>query len=43
MKFLIYHSGFVSSVAEQPYDHDAKRDGIDTLIRSLIESGVKPA
>ena len=42
VKFLIYHSGFVSSLAEQPYDPDAKRDGIDTLVRSLLESGVKP-
>ena len=40
--FLIYHSGFVSTVKEQPYDHDAKRDGIDTLIRSLAENGIKP-
>jgi predicted TIM-barrel fold metal-dependent hydrolase len=42
VKFLVYHSGFVSSVAEGPYDHAAKRDGIDTLIRSLIENGVSP-
>jgi len=42
VKFLIYHSGFVSSVREQPYDHAAKRDGIDTLIRSLIDNDVKP-
>jgi predicted TIM-barrel fold metal-dependent hydrolase len=42
VKFLIYHSGFVSTVREQPYDHDAKRDGIDTLIRSLLDNGVKP-
>jgi predicted TIM-barrel fold metal-dependent hydrolase len=42
VKFLIYHSGFVSSVREQPYDHGAQRDGIDTLVRSLIENGVKP-
>jgi uncharacterized protein len=40
--FLIYHSGFVSTVAEQPYDHAAKRDGIDTLIRSLVENEIKP-
>jgi len=40
--FLVYHSGFVSTVKEQPYDHDAKRDGIDTLIRSLVENGIKP-
>jgi predicted TIM-barrel fold metal-dependent hydrolase len=42
VKFLIYHSGFVSTVREQPYDHGAQRDGIDTLVRSLIENGVKP-
>ncbi|MGH8640963.1 MAG: amidohydrolase family protein [Burkholderiales bacterium] len=42
VKFLIYHSGFVSSVPEQAYDHAAKRDGIDTLIRSLLDNGVKP-
>jgi predicted TIM-barrel fold metal-dependent hydrolase len=42
VKFLIYHSGFVSTVREQAYDHDAKRDGIDTLIRSLLDNGVKP-
>ena len=42
VKFLIYHSGFVTTVPEQAYDHAAKRDGIDTLIRSLRENGVKP-
>jgi predicted TIM-barrel fold metal-dependent hydrolase len=42
IKFLVYHSGFVSTVREQPYDPGAKRDGIDTLIRSLLENGVKP-
>jgi predicted TIM-barrel fold metal-dependent hydrolase len=40
--FLIYHSGFVSTVREQPYDHEARRDGIDTLVRSLVDNGVKP-
>jgi uncharacterized protein len=42
VNFLIYHSGFVSTVAEQPYDRAAKRDGIDTLVRSLVENDVKP-
>jgi predicted TIM-barrel fold metal-dependent hydrolase len=42
VNFLIYHSGFVSSVKEQPYDHGAKRDGIDTLVHSLISNQVKP-
>ncbi|HYC45862.1 MAG TPA: amidohydrolase family protein [Burkholderiales bacterium] len=40
--FLVYHSGFVSGVAEQAYDHAARRDGIDTLIRSLVDNNVKP-
>jgi len=42
VKFLIYHSGFVTAVREQPYDPGAKRDGIDTLVRSLLDNGVKP-
>ena len=42
VKFLVYHSGFVSSVAEGAYDHAAKKDGIDTLIHSLITNGVSP-
>jgi hypothetical protein len=42
VKFLIYHSGFVTAVREQAYDHGARRDGIDTLIRSLVENGVGP-
>jgi len=40
--FLVYHSGFVTTTREQAYDHAAKRDGIDTLIRSLIENEVGP-
>jgi predicted TIM-barrel fold metal-dependent hydrolase len=42
VNFLIYHSGFVSTVREQAYDAAAKRDGVDTLVRSLIENEVKP-
>jgi len=42
VKFLVYHSGFVTSVKEGPYDHAARKDGIDTLIRSLTENEVKP-
>ncbi|MBI2749290.1 MAG: amidohydrolase family protein [Burkholderiales bacterium] len=39
---LVYHSGFVAGVPERAYAEGAARDGIDTLIRSLIENGVKP-
>jgi len=42
VKFLIYHSGFVSSVKEGPYDASPGRDGIDTLISSLQKNGVSP-
>ena len=39
VKFLIYHSGYVTSVKEGPYGKD---DGIDTLIASLQKNQVKP-
>ncbi|MEX2149357.1 MAG: amidohydrolase family protein [Steroidobacteraceae bacterium] len=42
VSFLIYHSGFVSEVEEKPYGENAGGDGIDTLIRSLEESGIGP-
>jgi predicted TIM-barrel fold metal-dependent hydrolase len=42
VSFLIYHSGFVTGNPESAYAERAKRDGIDTLIQSLIESGVAP-
>jgi hypothetical protein len=42
VKFLIYHSGFVTSVREGPYDSSPGRDGIDTLIFSLQKNGVTP-
>ena len=42
VNFLIYHSGFVSTVREDAYDESGKADGIDTLIHSLVKNGVKP-
>jgi predicted TIM-barrel fold metal-dependent hydrolase len=42
VSFLIYHSGFVTTVPERPYSGRGAADGIDTLIRSLIENDVKP-
>jgi uncharacterized protein len=42
VNFLIYHSGFVTGVPEQAYDERGTRDGIDTLITSVIANGIKP-
>lgn len=42
VSFLVYHSGFVPAVAERAYGENAGGDGIDTLIRSLIENDVRP-
>ena len=42
VSFLVYHSGFVTETPERAYDPGAKRDGIDTLVRSLVEHGVAP-
>jgi predicted TIM-barrel fold metal-dependent hydrolase len=42
VSFLVYHSGFVAEVEEKAYGQNAGGDGIDTLIRSLEESGIRP-
>jgi uncharacterized protein len=42
VSFLVYHSGFVAGVPERAYSGRGASDGIDTLIRSLVENGVKP-
>ena len=40
--FLIYHSGFVPGRSEGPYEGNGSGDGIDTLIKSLIDNEVAP-
>jgi hypothetical protein len=40
MNFLIYHSGYVAGEKEGPYD-PARTDGVDSLITSLRQAGVK--
>jgi uncharacterized protein len=42
VKFLVYHSGFVTGVPERAYSGHGAKDGIDTLIRSLVENDVRP-
>ena len=41
VNFLIYHSGFVANKAEGAYD-PKRIDGIDALVTSLLENGIKP-
>ena len=41
MNFLIYHSGYVTEKDEGPYD-PKRTDGIDALITSVLNAGVKP-
>jgi predicted TIM-barrel fold metal-dependent hydrolase len=40
VNFLVYHSGFVTSVREQAYDPSGQRDGVDTLISSLQKNSI---
>ena len=40
MNFLIYHSGFVAGNQEREFADGAGRDGIDTLIQSLLDNEV---
>ena len=42
VKFLIYHSGYVPNRPEGAFTGTGSGDGIDTLVQSLIENGVKP-
>src|SRR5947207_7778622 len=41
VNFLIYHSGFVTTKPEGPYD-SRRSDGIDALVTSLRDNGVAP-
>jgi uncharacterized protein len=40
--FIVYHAGYVAGKPERAFDPGAGRDGIDTLIQSLIDNGIKP-
>jgi predicted TIM-barrel fold metal-dependent hydrolase len=41
MKFLIYHSGYVMTGTEGPYN-EKRNDGVDRLVRSARENGIGP-
>lgn len=40
--FLVYHSGFVPGKEERAYTGEGSGDGIDTLVKSLIDNEVAP-
>lgn len=42
VSFIVYHSGWVPRQPERAYDPASRRDGIDSLIRSLIDNDVPP-
>ncbi|CAG0992115.1 hypothetical protein BURK1_02326 [Burkholderiales bacterium] len=41
LRFLVYHSGYVAGRPEGPYDA-RRRDGIDALVTSLADNGIRP-
>jgi hypothetical protein len=42
LNFVIYHSGYDPLVPEGPYDETAAERGVNALIRSLRENGIRP-
>jgi predicted TIM-barrel fold metal-dependent hydrolase len=42
VNFIIYHSGFETNRAEGPYDAARAERGIDSLVKSLADSGIGP-
>ena len=40
--FLIYHSGFVAGKPERAFEGEGSGDGIDTLVKSLVDNEVAP-
>jgi len=42
VNFLIYHSGFVAEKPEGPYEGEGSGDGIDTLVKSLLDNDIAP-
>jgi len=42
VEFVVYHSGYETATEERAFDPTARRNGIDSLVRSLRENGVAP-
>ena len=39
---MIYHSGYIAGKGERAFSGEGSGDGIDTLIKSLLENDIKP-
>lgn len=42
VNFIVYHSGYIVGQPELAFDRTANRDGIDSLVRSVIDEGIAP-
>jgi hypothetical protein len=42
LTFIVYHSGYIPRVKEGPYDPAKAEEGVNALIKSLEDNGVKP-
>lgn len=42
LNFLVYHSSFVPGTAETAFAEGEGRDGVDTLVQSLVDNAIEP-
>ena len=42
VSFIVYHSGYVAGRPERPFTGRGAADGVDTLVRSLVDNGIQP-
>ena len=42
MNFLVYHAGFDPENPELPFEPGAGRNGIDSLVQSLLDNDIAP-
>jgi hypothetical protein len=42
VNFIVYHSGYDPGVAEGPYDAEKAARGVNCLVKSLADHGIKP-
>jgi predicted TIM-barrel fold metal-dependent hydrolase len=42
VNFIVYHSGYIPRVKEGPYDAGSAEEGVNALIKSVEDNGIKP-